>query len=95
MRTGCDPPPVDRAAFALPAGTPPLLPLKRCQPPDWVADAVGDVAWIPAAGVDGVVCGKPALGPPDVVTPLLLNGRAPEVAAAERVIAWRCCSKDT
>jgi hypothetical protein len=100
-RTACDPPD-DRAALALPAATPLLLPLNRCQPPDCAADPVAGVAWFTLAaldGVDGVLRGNPALGPP-AVDPLLDNPRVPvlpalAVLAAERVIAWRCCSKDT
>jgi len=94
MRTAL---PVDRAAFALPAGTQLLLPLNRCQPPVF-AEVDGVAAWLTLGVdvVDGVLCGIPALGPPDPVGPLLLNVRVPLVGfAAERVIAWRCWSKDT
>jgi hypothetical protein len=44
------------------------------------------------AGADGLVWGKPALGPPDAEDPLLASGRDAE---AERVMAWRCWSNDT
>lgn len=106
MRTAL---PVDRAAFALPAGTPLLLPLNRCQPPvlpegACAADPVAAAARLtlgavlPVEVVAGVLRGKPALGPPDPEGPLLLNVCVPaplEGLAVERVIAWRCWSNDT
>jgi hypothetical protein len=93
MRTGCDPP-EERDALAFAAGTPLLLPLKRCQPPDCAAEpAAGAAARLtPLAGADGLLWGKPALGPPDAEDPLLASGREVE---AERVMAWRCWSNDT
>ena len=94
MRTGCDPLEDDRAEFALPEGTPLLLPLKRCQPPDCVAEDGAVCVALEAAGAEfegagAAVCGKPALGPPEDVDPLLVKGWV------ARVIAWRCWSNDT
>ncbi len=51
---------------------------------------------MPAGAADVVLCGKPALGPPDAEDPpLLFDPRDAGAAAAERVMAWRCWSNDT
>ena len=95
MRTGCDPP----------AGTPLLLPLKRCQPPDCAVAAAGEALrlTLPAVddGAEAIERGNPALGPAEV-EPLLLKPRDAALAGAAvaerftaRFMAWRCWSNDT
>ena len=91
IRTGCDPP----------AGTPLLLPLKRCQPPDCAAGEAVRLTLPAGDGAEAVECGNPALGPA-AVEPLLLNprdagvaGAAPAEWVAARFMAWRCWSNDT